>query len=33
MALAKRRVVVTGIGMVTPLGLNAADTWSSLFAG
>ncbi len=33
MVLAKRRVVVTGIGMVTPLGLNAADTWSALLAG
>jgi 3-oxoacyl-[acyl-carrier-protein] synthase II len=33
MVLAKRRVVVTGIGMVTPLGLNAADTWGALLAG
>lgn len=33
MALAKRRVVITGLGMVTPLGLNVADTWSALLAG
>lgn len=28
-----RRVVVTGVGMVTPLGLNVADTWSNVLAG
>ncbi len=28
-----RRVVVTGIGAVTPLGLNAKDYWNSLVAG
>ena len=28
-----RRVVITGLGAVTPLGLNAADTWASLCAG
>jgi 3-oxoacyl-[acyl-carrier-protein] synthase II len=28
-----RRVVVTGVGMVTPLGNNADDTWSGLLAG
>lgn len=28
-----RRVVVTGLGMVTPAGLNAESTWKSLLAG
>ncbi|MFL5539852.1 MAG: beta-ketoacyl-ACP synthase II [Longimicrobiaceae bacterium] len=28
-----RRVVVTGVGMVTPLGNNAEDTWRNLLAG
>ena len=27
------RVVVTGYGAVTPLGLNAEDTWRNLIAG
>jgi 3-oxoacyl-[acyl-carrier-protein] synthase II len=26
-------VVVTGLGMVSPLGLNVADTWSAILAG
>ena len=29
----KRRVVVTGIGALTPIGLNAQDFWSNLLAG
>lgn len=28
-----RRVVVTGLGMVTPVGNNVEDTWSSILAG
>jgi len=28
-----RRVVITGVGMVTPLGNNADDTWRNLVAG
>lgn len=28
-----RRVVVTGMGMVSPLGLNVADTWAGILAG
>ena len=29
----KRRVVVTGLGLVTPLGNTVAETWSKLIAG
>jgi len=29
----RHRVVVTGVGMVTPLGLDAESTWESLVAG
>jgi len=29
----KRRVVITGIGAVTPVGLNAPDYWKNLVAG
>jgi len=29
----KRRVVVTGLGMLTPLGLNVEDTWESICNG
>jgi len=31
--LSKRRVVVTGLGMVTSLGLNVKDTWEAIVAG
>lgn len=31
--MAKRRVVVTGIGMVTPVGLNVEETWQNILAG
>lgn len=31
--MTKRRVVVTGIGMLSPLGLNSEDTWRKLLAG
>jgi 3-oxoacyl-(acyl-carrier-protein) synthase len=30
---ARRRIAVTGIGMVTPVGLNASTTWKNLVAG
>lgn len=29
----KRRIAVTGIGMVTPIGNTAAETWAALLAG
>jgi len=29
----KRRVVITGIGALTPIGLNARDFWTNLLAG
>ncbi|HEX8423935.1 MAG TPA: beta-ketoacyl synthase N-terminal-like domain-containing protein, partial [Pyrinomonadaceae bacterium] len=29
----KRRVVVTGLGLVTPVGLTVEDTWAALLAG
>ena len=28
-----RRVAVTGLGMVSPLGLNVEDTWRNIVAG
>lgn len=31
--MAKRRVVVTGLGTVNPLGLNVTDTWQALCQG
>ncbi len=29
----QRRIVITGMGAVTPLGLNVADSWAALLAG
>jgi len=29
----KRRVVITGLGMVSPVGLNVADAWTNVLAG
>ena len=31
--MAKRRVVVTGLGMVTPLGLTVEESWQAMLAG
>lgn len=31
--MSKRRVVVTGMGMVTPLGLTVKETWSNILEG
>lgn len=31
--MAKRRVVITGLGMVSPVGLNVKDSWASILAG
>lgn len=31
--MAKRRVVITGIGAVSPLGLNVKDTWDAILKG
>lgn len=31
--MSKRRVVVTGVGMVTPLGLSVVDSWSNVLSG
>ncbi|HOU40919.1 MAG TPA: beta-ketoacyl synthase N-terminal-like domain-containing protein, partial [Promineifilum sp.] len=30
---ARRRVVVTGVGLITPLGHNVPDTWAAILAG
>ena len=31
--MGKRRVVITGVGMVTPSGLRVAETWQHIIAG
>ena len=31
--MSNRRVVVTGLGMITPLGHNVCDNWVALIAG
>ncbi len=31
--MAKRRVVITGLGTVSPLGLNVKETWENILAG
>ena len=31
--MTKRRVVVTGLGMLSPLGLSVDETWRRLLAG
>jgi len=31
--LSKRRVVITGMGVVSPIGLNLSDNWQALMAG
>jgi 3-oxoacyl-[acyl-carrier-protein] synthase II len=31
--MSKRRVVVTGLGAITPVGLNVKDTWENILAG
>ena len=33
MASTKRRVVVTGLGLLTPLGLGVKENWINLLAG
>ena len=31
--MTKRRVVVTGMGMISPLGNSVAETWQNVLAG
>lgn len=32
-AVSRRRVVITGVGLITPLGHNVPDTWAAILAG
>ncbi|NCU95841.1 MAG: beta-ketoacyl-ACP synthase II, partial [Betaproteobacteria bacterium] len=31
--MSRRRVVVTGLGIVSPIGLNVSENWASIIAG
>jgi len=31
--MSKRRVVITGMGTVSPVGLNVADSWDNILNG
>ena len=31
--MSKRRVVITGLGAITPVGLNVEDSWKNILAG
>ena len=31
--MSHRRVVITGLGIVSPVGLNLKETWDSIVAG
>ncbi|HEX3635557.1 MAG TPA: beta-ketoacyl synthase N-terminal-like domain-containing protein, partial [Paraburkholderia sp.] len=31
--MSRRRVVVTGLGLISPVGNNVADGWANLVAG
>jgi len=31
--LSKRRVVITGLGIVSPVGLNLKESWTNIIAG
>ncbi|QMT60475.1 beta-ketoacyl-[acyl-carrier-protein] synthase II [Legionella sp. PC997] len=33
LSLNKRRIVITGMGMITPVGLNVEETWQNILAG
>ncbi|KTD00797.1 3-oxoacyl-ACP synthase [Fluoribacter gormanii] len=33
LSLNKRRIVITGMGMITPVGLNVEETWRNILAG